>query len=349
MSTGHVGERERDVAEREREMMNVGPEGESDVTIGTGTGSRVQSPERDGATRARARYPINSRRLTATHLRALAEALGLPRAGSADQVRQCIEGKLQTEREDPNVVVIVRELQTTAQILALADSEGEFVETSPLYCGPATHVETASQELQEVRAQLQEAEAVIESARSRDEEQAKQIADLHASLRGCEQQVTQKFEEVAELKQQITAEKKKARQSWKTNCEHLAEQDALITAKEEEIENLKQRLTEHTVASPARILSAGHEEASSTVAEDGGPPLSAFHAGRTEISTAGSPGDTGHHTEERVSPRGDRGITSRTTHTHEAPPGVSLSVSSALPALRNTDVLARDPTTSERP
>ena len=44
MSTGHVGERERDDAEREREMMNVGPEGESDVTIGTGTGSRVQSP-----------------------------------------------------------------------------------------------------------------------------------------------------------------------------------------------------------------------------------------------------------------------------------------------------------------
>ena len=254
-------------------------------------------------------------------------------------MRQCIEGKLQTEREDPNVVVIVRELQTTAQILALADSEGE---TSPLYYGPATHVETASQELQEMRAQLQEAEAVIESARIRDEEQ---IADLHASLRGCEQ-VTQKFEEVAELKQQITAEKKKARQSWKTNCEHLAEQDALITAKEEEIENLKQRLTEHTVASPARILSAGHEEAFSTIAEDGGPPLSALHAGRTEISTAGSPGDTGHPTEERG---GDRGITSRATHTHEAPPGVSLSVSSALPALRNTDVLARDPTTSERP
>ena len=161
-------------------------------------------------------------------------------------MRQCIEGKLQTEREDPNVVVVVRELQTTAQILALADSEGEFVETSPLYCGPATHVETASQklqeacaQLQEVRAQLQEAEAVIESARIRDEEQAKQIADLHASLRGCEQQVTQKFEKVAELKQQITAEKKKARQSWKTNCDHLAEQDTLITAKEEEIENLK--------------------------------------------------------------------------------------------------------------
>ena len=96
------------------------------------------------------------------------------------------------------------------------------------------------------------------------------------------------------------------------------------------------------MASPARILSAGHEE----VAEDGGPPLSDLHAGRTEISTAGSPGDTGHPTEERVSPRGDRGITSRATHTHEVPPGVSLS---ALSALRNTDVLARDPTTSERP
>ena len=63
--------------------------------------------------------------MTAAHLRSIAEAIGLPTGGSADQLRQCIERKLQTEREDPNVVVIIREVQTTEQIIALADGEGE--------------------------------------------------------------------------------------------------------------------------------------------------------------------------------------------------------------------------------
>ena len=38
--------------------------------------------------------PLNSRRLTAAHLRHIAGAMGLPSTGSADEVRQLIEGKL---------------------------------------------------------------------------------------------------------------------------------------------------------------------------------------------------------------------------------------------------------------
>ena len=97
----------------------------------------------------RSRYPLNSRRLTSTHLRAIAEAIGLPTKGSADQLCQCIKGKLQTECEDPNIIVIVREVQTTEQIVALADAEGEFVRT------PLRHVQGTDQgtskELQEAR------------------------------------------------------------------------------------------------------------------------------------------------------------------------------------------------------
>ena len=36
----------------------------------------------------RVRFPLNSRRLTAWHLRALARALGIPTMGSTDQLRQ---------------------------------------------------------------------------------------------------------------------------------------------------------------------------------------------------------------------------------------------------------------------
>ena len=116
------------------------------------------------------RYPLNSRRLTAAHLRAIAEAIGLPTGGSVDQLRQCIEGKLQTEREDPNVVVIIKEIQTTEQIIALADAEGEFVRTPPLRRGHAPD-ESVTEELQEVHTQLQEAEGIIDSAREKDAEQ----------------------------------------------------------------------------------------------------------------------------------------------------------------------------------
>jgi len=49
--------------------------------------------------------PLNSKWLTAHHLRQISEALQLPTSGSADQVRQPIEGKLRSDldREPSNV------------------------------------------------------------------------------------------------------------------------------------------------------------------------------------------------------------------------------------------------------
>ena len=107
--------------------------------------------------------------------------------------------------------------------------------------------EVTSRELQEAHAQLQEAGEIIQSARAKDAEQARQISELHDTLRDQEQQITGKFEdEVADLKQKVLEEKAKLRQSWKTSCEHLTEQDAIIAAKDEEIAELKHRLSELT-------------------------------------------------------------------------------------------------------
>ena len=64
--------------------------------------------------------------------------IGLPKAGSADQLRQCIEGRLQIDREDPNVVAIVRQNSRGEMRLILADSEGEFLESSPARHEPTT-------------------------------------------------------------------------------------------------------------------------------------------------------------------------------------------------------------------
>ena len=54
--------------------------------------------------------PLNSKCLTATHLRWIASVLELPTTGAADQLRQVIEGKLETEgHEAINVQVVLEE------------------------------------------------------------------------------------------------------------------------------------------------------------------------------------------------------------------------------------------------
>ena len=111
------------------------------------------------------------------------------------------------------------------------------------YAAPAPCPRNGRSYFEGARAQLQEAEEIIQSARTKDEEQACQIAELQDTLLEQEQQITG---EVADLKQKLTEEKTKLRQSWKTSCEQLTEQDALIAAKDEEMAELKHKLGDLT-------------------------------------------------------------------------------------------------------
>ena len=195
-------------------------------------------------------YPLNSKRLTATHLRTIAEALKIPTAGSVDQLRQCIEGKLATEREDPNVVVIINECLSGEAILALADSEGEFLEnlriaarreqsTSAAAVRVTDEVGDMAKELQEVRCQLEKVTLAWESALARE---AEQKGELQAVLRDREEMAYSFTAEIETLQQALSDEKLKTKRNWKINCEYLMEQDHVLTEKEEEIQNLQQQL-----------------------------------------------------------------------------------------------------------
>ena len=100
------------------------PELELDPAPSSGTGSETHSPEQEVGTDRhavlqRSRYPFNSKKLTVAHLRALAEAIGLPTLGSADQLRQCMEGKLQTERYDPRGPTRVEISYTQLEIIEI--------------------------------------------------------------------------------------------------------------------------------------------------------------------------------------------------------------------------------------
>ena len=65
--------------------------------------------------------PLNSRRLTTVQLKKIAEGLGLPTTGSADETRQLIEGKPAEGYEVHNVQVVVNEAITVSVTLSLMD------------------------------------------------------------------------------------------------------------------------------------------------------------------------------------------------------------------------------------
>ena len=78
----------------------------TEVTEVRNESAEAQPPARSlpaGPPSSHSRYPLNSRRLTAWHLRILAKAQGLPTSGFPDQLRQCVEGIVQRDRDHHNV------------------------------------------------------------------------------------------------------------------------------------------------------------------------------------------------------------------------------------------------------
>ena len=76
--------------------------------------------------------PLNSKRLTATLLRQLAVGLELPTAGSLDELRQVIDGRLTELGRDPlNTQVLLQERESGVWV-CLQDAGGVFLETEPV-------------------------------------------------------------------------------------------------------------------------------------------------------------------------------------------------------------------------
>ena len=89
------------------------------------------SPPTEGELPRGKLLPLNSRRLTTVQLKKIAEGLRLPTAGSTDEIRQLIEGKLEEEHDVHNVQVAVDEAKTVNVTLSLVDDEGVFLEVEP--------------------------------------------------------------------------------------------------------------------------------------------------------------------------------------------------------------------------
>ena len=112
--------------------------------------------------RARLPIPLNSKRLTAAHLKRLAMALDIPTTAAGDEVRQMVEGKFGKQgREPQNVQVVLG--ATPRDSFSLRDAEGTFLTVDAEEEAPAEDAQESSNsesegsggELEGLRAELQ--------------------------------------------------------------------------------------------------------------------------------------------------------------------------------------------------
>ena len=135
------------------------------------------------------------------HLRRLAKELGVPTAASTDELRQMIDGKLAEEgKETRNVQVVLEGADPTAEF-SLVDAEGRFLVVpaeEATHGGTSDLSEHGEEGEQEVDTLRRELEALAE------ENQALKV-------------------EVSALEHKLHDEKARFRESWRTNCQCLAE------------------------------------------------------------------------------------------------------------------------------
>ena len=161
--------------------------------------------------------PLNSRKLTGVLLRQLARGLEIPTTSSRDELRTLIEGKLGDIGHDPqNTQAVLQEAETGANI-SLQDVDGVFLTVKP-------------------EKQDDPPGETIEGG------DAEGIEELRAALREAKEQQAARDEELARLREQLAKEKERYKKLWSLNCAQLAEFDGAISAKDEEIEQLKTQL-----------------------------------------------------------------------------------------------------------
>ena len=173
------------------------------------------------------RLPLNSKRLTANHLRRLAAQLDVPTGASADELRQMIDGKLAEGGRDVMNVQVVLGPEPNSEF-ALEDEEGQFLAV------PEAELEDPDD------TPPSEGEHPREGEEEHPGREIESLREEKQSLR----------DQVSALQQKLEDEKTRFRDLWRTNCRCLTEYDALVSPKDGEIEELKSQLRSDPRDSP---------------------------------------------------------------------------------------------------
>ena len=238
---------------------------------------RTEELHRSTASAEPRTLPLNSRRLTLRYLKQLAGALGVPRTVSASDIRQLVEGAItELGREPRNVQVLLREAETGTTV-CLQDEGGLFFTAAPLDTEtqesptPSEHSspENGGESAEELRQEIQSMRLALDAAGDEGRE-------LRAQVRG--------------LTLQLEKEKARTKELWRINCAQLADFDATLALKEEEIECLQHELSDsHSrVASPVNVdcpdrLPSRPAQATGVRRRGKAPPVDAFTGEDPEI------------------------------------------------------------------
>ena len=127
------------------------------------------------------------RRLTAAHLKRVAEALEWPTTGAADQLRQLIEGKLESDKhvEAINVQVVIQEEPYVESNLTLMDESGVILTVEPVMLSKReseSEMEALQEALTEANQQNTELSNQLADTTQRLEEEKAETARLTDEL-----------------------------------------------------------------------------------------------------------------------------------------------------------------------
>ena len=199
-------------------------------------GSRHGSPPIKGEIPRGKLLPLISRRLTTVKFKKIAEGLGLPTTGSADEIRQLIEGKLEEGHNVHNVQVVMNEATTVCHLWTrkvcfwmLNHSRKKLRKHQKArrlcicWLKPSKKV-LNSKDLEETREML-----------SKEQERTAQLADELSAVKATTTAAT----EVAELQTKLKIAQEKAKQVWRLNCTQSREQEELLATKDDCIAKLE--------------------------------------------------------------------------------------------------------------
>lgn len=156
---------------------------------------------RERTDRSRVRLPLNSRRLTAVQLKRVGEALGVPTAAAAEEVRQMIEAKLAEDEHEPRNVQVVLEDSSPNSGLTLQDDGGTFLVIQPEE-RPLQLEDPGREDGSTPEEALEQADGPLE------------VGLLRASLGEASAEINTLKADLQTLRAQLQSEKARVREMW---------------------------------------------------------------------------------------------------------------------------------------
>ena len=186
-------------------------------------------------------FPLNSKRLTVSHLRMIAQAMKLPTGVSTDEVRQLVEGELTGVGKEPqNVQVAIKEDGS----IVLQDKDGPFltVEEAEELREPTETGEDGLFEEEEPEDRPMEARDPEVLQRQLNELNHR-YSKLESELDTMRKQLEAQIERGTKLAADLEHEKERRKQMWRLSCQQLSEHDELVAEKDAEIQKLSEELS----------------------------------------------------------------------------------------------------------